>query len=188
MVQAAITALLLQPDGEKLAIGLLPAYINRRPSEIELVSEVIQESTLDGAFVFLCTLDDPVDKYTVMQKLCRADWLRGAKISDFFYKLKRQSIQAGASLDLVCNIIMGQLPKVIQGNAKAKYANGVAGSAVTEEARGWITEVRKLLNERGLPLDVGCTNRDELSNSNQEQVGRVVVRDEEQIIVNIASA
>ena len=113
-----------------MAIGLLPAYINRRPAE-ELVREVIQESTLDGAFVLLRTLDDPVDKYTVMQKLCMADWLRGVKIDDFFYQLKRQSIQAGASLDLVCNIIIGQLPKVIQGKAKTKYANRVAGSAVT---------------------------------------------------------
>ena len=48
---AAVTLLTAKENGEKLAIGLLPAYVNRRPAERELVKEVIEKcETLDDAF------------------------------------------------------------------------------------------------------------------------------------------
>ena len=68
LFRAAVTSLLLRQDGLKLAIGLLPAYLTRRPAEVELAKEVINTETLDEAFALLRTLDDPVDTYMVMQK------------------------------------------------------------------------------------------------------------------------
>ena len=47
--RAAVTPLLLQENGESLAIGLLPAYVNRRPTETELMKEVVKLKTLDEA-------------------------------------------------------------------------------------------------------------------------------------------
>ena len=75
LFRAAVTPLLLQENGESLAIGLLPAYVNRRPTETELMKEVVKLKTLDEAFEILRSLDDPIDKYAMMQSLCRADWI-----------------------------------------------------------------------------------------------------------------
>ena len=83
--KAAVTSLLVQTGGERLAIGLLPGYVNRRVAEVELVKEAVKANTLNDAFELLKTLDDHVDPYEAMQKLCRADWYRGVHIDDFYY-------------------------------------------------------------------------------------------------------
>ena len=46
LFKAAVTRLLTQQDGEKLAIR----YINRRTAKRELVQEVVQLDSLDDAF------------------------------------------------------------------------------------------------------------------------------------------
>ena len=84
LFKATLTGLLMQQDGEKLAVGLLPRYINRRTVERELVQETVKLDNLDDAFDFLCTLDDPVDLYTAMQTLCRRNWIHGQYIDDIF--------------------------------------------------------------------------------------------------------
>ena len=48
LFKAAVTGLLMQQDGEKLAIGLLPRYINRRTAERELVQETVKLDILDA--------------------------------------------------------------------------------------------------------------------------------------------
>ena len=114
LFKAAVTPLLAQADGQTLAIGLLPAHVNRRTAEKELVQEAIQKNTLDAAFDLLKTLDDPIDPYEAMQKLCRRNWLHGVHIDDFFYDLKRLAKDAEADTNLICNIIIAQLPKTVQ--------------------------------------------------------------------------
>ena len=52
-----------------------------------------------------------------MQKICLADWYLGVHIYDFFYQLQRQSVNANASMDMICAILVSQLPKVIQNRA-----------------------------------------------------------------------
>ena len=108
---AVVTTLLARPGGEKLVLGLLPGYVRRRSAEVELVREAIELESLEDAFKLLKTLEDPVDQYEAMQGLCRADWLRGKHINDFFYQLKCHAKHAKASLDVVCTILIGQLPK-----------------------------------------------------------------------------
>ena len=43
LFRAAVKPLLAKDGGEKLAKGLLPGYINRRPAEKELVVEAIKK-------------------------------------------------------------------------------------------------------------------------------------------------
>ena len=70
LFRAAVTGLLTQDNGEALAIGLLPAHVNRRRAEVELCKEVVSLTTLDEAFTLLRTLDDPVDKYQMIAVPC----------------------------------------------------------------------------------------------------------------------
>ena len=88
LFQAAVTPFLAKDGGEKLAIGKLPGYINRRLGEKELVVEAIKMTTLAEAFELLCPLDDPVDPYLAMQKLCRKDWTSGMHVDDFFIRIE----------------------------------------------------------------------------------------------------
>ena len=89
LFKAAVTSLLTQDNGEKLAIGLLPGYVNRRTAEKELVQDAVQLDTLDGAFALLLTLDDPSEQYEAMKKLCRRNWLHSMHVDDFYYYLPK---------------------------------------------------------------------------------------------------
>ena len=104
--RAATASYLLAEKGEKFVIGLLPAFVNRRPAEVALVRELVAtETSLDTAFESLRTLDPPVDKFSAMQILCRTNWDKGQQVDDFFYSLKREAKQAEADLDFVCSIL-----------------------------------------------------------------------------------
>ena len=73
--RASVTSLLTQDGGEKLAIGLLPAYVCQKVTERQVVREVMQEAkTLDEAFEILRTLDPSIDRTQAMVSLCRQDW------------------------------------------------------------------------------------------------------------------
>ena len=109
LFKAAVTSLLTQENGEKLAIGLLPGYVNRRTAEKELVQEAVKLDAVDDAFDLLETLDDPIDPYEALQKLCRRNWLHGMHVDDFYYDLKRLAKDASADNNLICNILLGQL-------------------------------------------------------------------------------
>ena len=105
LFKAAVTPLLARENGEQLAIGLLPGHVNLRRAEKELVQEAVQQTTLDAAFTLLETLDDVIDPYEALQKLCRRNWLHGIHIDDFFYDLKRLAKDAVTDANLVCNIL-----------------------------------------------------------------------------------
>ena len=172
LFKASVTPLLAQTNGELLAIGLLPGYVNRRRAEKELVQEAVQQTTLDAAFTLLETLDDVIDPYEAMQKLCRRNWMHGVHIDDFFYDLKRLAKEANADANLVCNIVLAQLPKVIQQKAKDDYATKKGGGVTSDaNARVFLSNVKKFLNERGIPPDIGCQHLDVLDES--QRVNRV---------------
>ena len=115
---------------------------------MELVREAIELESLENAFKLLKTLDDPVDQYEAMQRLCRADWLRGKNIDDFFYQLKRQDKHAKASLDLVCTILIGQFPKQVQCKAKALYADVKTDGSISDgNARKLITKIKEDMSD-----------------------------------------
>lgn len=142
-------------EGEVLAIGLLPAYLNRRTAERELVREVVRDcSTLKAAFeVLVSTLDPPLDKYQCMQEMCRLDWVPGVQLDDFFFELKRLGMRASADLSFICSLFVTQLPKEVQSKAKAWLAD--QGELDERLARGLVREAKGWLVERGIPLDRG---------------------------------
>ena len=151
--RAAVAPCLLAADGEKFVVGLLPAYVKRRPAEVELVRELITKSAgLDAAFSSLKTLDPPVDKYGAMQQLCRMNWEAGIQIDDFFYKLKRVAKDAEAKIDFVCSILCSQLPKEVQSKAKSWLADN---TVTDESARDFLVKLKSWMVDRGIPLDVG---------------------------------
>ena len=156
LFKAGIGTLLARgPEGEVLAIALLPAYVNRRTAERELVREVLREcSKLDAAFdVLVSTLDPPVDKYQYMQEMCRLDWVPGVQIDDFFFELKRLGVKAGADLGFVCSLFVSQLPKEIQSRAKSWLAD--CKEVNDSSVRTFVRDVKSWLVERGLTLDRG---------------------------------
>ena len=78
--RAATASYLLAEKGEQFVIGILPAYVNRRPAEVALAREIVEaETDLDAAFERLKTLDPPIDKFSAMQVLCR---IIGLKVSN----------------------------------------------------------------------------------------------------------
>ena len=163
--KAAFTPLLAKENGQALYIGLLPGYVNRRTAECELVVDAIKKTTLDEASELLCTLDDPIDAYQAMQQLCRRDWFHGIHIDDFFYELKKLAKDANADNNLICNIMIGQLPKSIQQKVKETYSDKKGDAIISDaNARAVLARVKELLNERGIPLNTGCQKLDEIDN------------------------
>ena len=165
LFKAAVTGLLTPSNGEVLAIGLLPAYLNRRPAEVELVKEAISLPTINEAFNLLKTLDDPVDKYEMMQRVCRADWVPGTPIDDFYYELKQRSKKAGADLDLVISILISQLPKKVQSIIKTEFVvqKGTDIHISESGGRNVLVKIKEVLQERGIALDSGCRSSEERS-------------------------
>ena len=156
LFKAGVSTLLARgQEGEALAVGLLPAYINRRTAERELVREILSDcSTLDSAFeVLISTLDPPVDKYQHMQEMCRLGWVPGVQVDDFFFQLKRLGVKAGADLKFVCSLFVSQLPKEVQSKAKSWLAD--CANLDNSSIRTFVREVKSWLVERGVPLDRG---------------------------------
>ena len=159
LFQAAVATLCARgPEGEQLAVGMLPAYLNRRPAERELVKEIVKaKTTLADAFATLTkTLDPPLDKYECMQKLCRQDWVPGVEVDDFYYQLCKVGVQAQADFKFVLQLFVSQMPKDVQAKAKAWLADQesvteIIGRCLLAEIKGWLVE-------RGVPLDRGSRN------------------------------
>ena len=155
LFRAAITPMLDREDGEKLAVGLLPAYVCRRPAEKELAKDIVSEViTLKAAFEILITnLDPPVDPQQSMDNLCRREWDSGVFIDDYFYELRTAAEEAGAPLRMVCLLLTGQLPMGVLGKMKEWIADKEDINRAV--ARDFIVAVRRALAEKGIPLDRG---------------------------------
>lgn len=163
LFRAAVTRLLFCDGGESLAIKLLPAYINRRPAEIEVSKDVLRLRTLDDAFELMRTLDDPIDKHDAMQNLCRADWEPGISFDDFYYILRKQAARAGADNDLLVSILINQLPCHVQVIAKEIFMTLKGSDQVltNENTRKFVLKMKQVLTKRGIKLDLGKTEMTE---------------------------
>ena len=174
---AAVSPLLTKGSaGHALAFGMLPAHVNRRKAERELVREVVTDEktkTLSEAFTVLKnTLDPPVDKYKAMQDLCRLDWSPGVMIDDFYYSLKRLGHFADAQPKMICTLLVSQLPKEIQG--KAWLADNEEGLN-DKTARGLVSDIKQWLMDRGLALDRGARGFNDSHVSLTERVAAINV-------------
>ena len=155
LFRAAVTSLLTQEGGQRLAISLLPAYVCRRVAERELVREVVNEAeSLDEAFKTLRdNLDSPVDPTKAMQTIRNKDWEPGVFIDDYFYDLKTVTIWAKAPLRIACVVLITQLPPSMQGPINDWLTGKDEVTAAV--AREFIGNVRKVLVEKNIPLDKG---------------------------------
>ena len=156
--RSAVASLLTQEGGQKLTIGLLPAYVCRRPAEKETVKDIVHESEdLDSAFQALIRcLDPPIDPQQALLMLCHKEWEAGVPVDNYFYELHDASVDAEAPMRMACLVLISQMPQPAQNPLKEWIA---AREDVTKPiARDFIVMVRKTLTERGITLDQG--NRD----------------------------
>ena len=143
-------------NGQKRAIQLLPACVNRRPAERELVRDVVKKSeTVERALQTLeDVLDPPVDQYQMMQELCRSDWEPGSQVDDFFFGIRRKAFHAGMGMKFVASILASQLPKDIQSKLRDKVRD-VDDDIDGVDGQELIRTVKRELTERGYLLDMG---------------------------------
>ena len=66
-------------DGEKRAIQLLPAYVNRDIADREAVRDIVKSAnSLEEALSYLAgVLDPPMDTFIAMQEVSRLHWQPG---------------------------------------------------------------------------------------------------------------
>ena len=96
-------------------------------------------------------------------------------MDDFFYELKKLSKHAKADNNLVCNILIGQLPKVIQSNAKTVFAETKRPGLISDtNARVLLSKIKELMSDRGIAPDIGCRRADERSEQSKPSSINVV--------------
>lgn len=155
---AAVSNLLAKGEaGHAMAKSMLPAYINRRTAERELVKEVIaRETTLPAAFqVLKDTLDPPLDKYKTMRELCRLDWCPGVMVDDFFFTLKRLGKHADADAQMICTLLVLQLPDEVRAKAEAWLAEN-RDNLDDRKMNVFVAHIKHWLMYKGLALDLGA--------------------------------
>ena len=154
----AVTPLLAQEGGEKLAVGLLPAYVCRRPAGRELVRDIISETIkLEEAFqILISNLDPPNDPQQSMVNLYSKEWEAGVLVNDYFYSLRTAAEETGAPLRMACLLLTGQLPPAVQSQMK-EWVNG-REEVTKATAREFIVLVRRVLTEKGMNLDLEYRN------------------------------
>ena len=103
-------------EGEKKAIQLLPAYINRSIADRKAVRDVLKKAvTVEGALTSLAqVLDPPMATFTTMQEVSRLHWQPGQDVAEYFFTLKRKATYANLGLKHVASLLAAQLPRDIQ--------------------------------------------------------------------------
>ena len=79
LFEARTQHMLAADDGEKIAIQLLPAYVNRDIADREAVRDFVKSAnTLEEALSNLAgVLDLPMDTFIAMQEVSRLHWQPG---------------------------------------------------------------------------------------------------------------
>ena len=119
LFDAATAGIRATKGGGKKALQMLPIHICRTTAERELVIEVVSEhletGDVEGALQMLIyNLDPPPDPHRALNTLCRTDWAQGEEIDVFFYRLKNAGSEAKAPMNMVCGVVVSQLPEQVQ--------------------------------------------------------------------------
>ncbi len=101
------------------------------------------------------------------------DWPPGMPIDDYFFKLKKTAKHANAKLDMVCSIMISQMPKETQTKLKGWYSDNVSGSVSEDKARKLLMKAKQLLAERGLSQSVGNRSFNHVALVNQDSPNAV---------------
>ena len=93
--EAAVSTLVLGEGGQKAAIRLLPAYVNRGKMECKVVLGTLGLDSLDAAFTYLVErLDPKTDEFAATEKFRLMTWPPGECVTDFFARYLEEAIRA----------------------------------------------------------------------------------------------
>ena len=127
--------MLAADDGEKRAIQLLPAYVNRDNADLEAVRDIVKSAnTLEEALSILAgMLDPPMDTFVAMQEVSRLHWHPGQDIGEYFFLLKRKATYTKLGLKHSSSLLAVQVPRNVQTRVKAALT-GINDSLEHEDA------------------------------------------------------
>ena len=113
--------MLAADDGEKRAIQLPPAYVNKDIADSEAVRDIVKfANTLEETLSNLAgVLDPPMDTFIAMQEVSRLHWQPGQDIGEYFFLLKRKATYAKLGLKHVASLLPAHAPRDVQTRIKA---------------------------------------------------------------------
>ena len=165
---------------QKAAAKLLPAYVKRGRLEEKVVLGAIEKETFDEAFAYLKKrLDPEEDIFVEATNFCHMVWGPGEPIQDFFTRFLEEGIKVGLSAKAACVFMVSRTPAETQ--PKLKYWVKSKGNDLSEgEALQFSTLLRKVLTEKGVPLDHGCRVQvvGKRATSGHERRDRLMVTDQ----------
>ena len=159
LFEASTQHMLATDGGEKRAIQLLPAYVNRDIADREAVRDIVKSAnSLEEALSNLAgVLDSPMDTFTAMQEVSRLHWQPGQDIDEYFFSLKRKATYAKLGLKHVASLLAVQVPRDVQTKIKAEVT-GINDSLEHADAHKLIRSVKAELAEKGYALNKGNRN------------------------------
>ena len=159
LFEASTQHMLAADGGEKRAIQLLPAYLNRDIADREAVRDIVKSAnSLEEALNNLAgVLDPPMDTFTAMQEVSRLHWQPGQDIGEYFFSLKRKATYAKLGLKHVASLLAAQVPRDVQTRIKADVT-GINDSLEHADAHKLIRSVKAELAEKGYALNKGNRN------------------------------
>lgn len=122
LFEACTQHMLGTEEGERKAIQLLPAYVNRDIADREAIRDIVKTAqTVVGALESASkVLDPPMDTFMAMQEVSRLHWQPGQEIGEYFFTLKRKATYAKLGLKHVASLLAAQLPRDIQTKIRAE--------------------------------------------------------------------
>ena len=155
LFQAAVSTLLQGEGGQKTAIRLLPAFVNRGTLECTIALKALEKDTLDGAFEYLIEhLDPETDEHAAAERFREMTWPPGEAITNFAARYMEEGKAAQLRPKQICRFLATQLPQ--EARPKLREWLGQQTEELTEDgALKMATEIRKVLLSKGIPLDRG---------------------------------
>ena len=139
----------------KAAVKLLPAYVKRGKLEEEY-SGTIGKDTLEDAFKYLKEkLDPEEDEFEAAAKFRRMTWTPGEPAPDFFARYLEEACKAGITPKTACTFMVSQAPVETQQKLM-EWVKSQDNALSLENALHFGSVLRKVLGERGIPVDRGC--------------------------------
>ena len=164
LFEAGVRHIIEAEDGERKALQILPAYINRDIADREAVRDVSKNapSVKEALDKLAKVLDPPVDQFASLQELGRMNWQPGMEIGEYFFSIKRKAFYAKMGMKHVASILAMQLPRDVQNKIKEKVTS-INDDLEHENAHDLILQVKTELVNAGHSLTKGNRSFDAVS-------------------------
>ena len=141
---------------DRAAVKLLPAYLKRGRLEEKIVLSAIQKESLAEAFNYLKErLDPEEDEFVAASNFRKMIWTPGEAVQDFFARYLEEAVKAKLTPRAACTFMVSQAPLEIQQKLK-DWVKPKEEVLSVEDALGFGSVLRKLLEGKGIPTDRGC--------------------------------